>query len=147
MVRKIVPSDRELYVNLALRFYSSEAVQHSIPKEYIESSFDEMLRSDVYLDGYILEHDGKTAGYALISKTFSCEGGGLTVWIEEAFVMPEYRSLGLGKELFSSLEALYGSVLARMRLEVTPDNERARNLYHKLGFDILPYQQMVKEFK
>lgn len=146
MIRKIEPKDREIYIKLALKFYSSDAVNHSIPKKYIEDSFDEMMRSDVYLNGYIIEHEGKIVGYALISKTFSCEGGGLTVWIEEAFVLSEYRSLGLGGELFSSLERIYGCELARMRLEVTPDNERAKSLYRRLGFDVLPYRQMVKEF-
>lgn len=147
MIRKVEPKDRETYIGLAQQFYSSDAVQHAIPKDYIEAAFDEMMRSDVYADGYILTHGGKPAGYALIAKTFSCEGGGLTVWIEEIFILPEYRSLGLGGALFAALEAEYGRSLARMRLEITPENMRARSLYQKLGFKELSYQQMVKEFK
>ncbi len=147
MIRKVELNDRETYIGLAQRFYSSDAVQHTIPRQHIEATFDEMMRSDVYADGYILTHDGKPAGYALIAKTFSCEGGGLTVWIEEIFILPEYRSLGLGRTLFSMLEAEYGRSLARMRLEIEPGNMRAKNLYQNLGFQVLPYQQMVKEFK
>ena len=147
MVRKVLPKDRETYIELAWQFYSSDAVHHSIPRENIEATFDEMMRSDVYTQGYILAHEAKPVGYVLIAKTFSCEGGGLTVWIEEAFILPEYRSLGLGRALFATLEAEYGASLARMRLEIAPDNTRARSLYQRLGFEVLPYQQMVKEFK
>lgn len=147
MVRKVELGDRDAYIGLVQQFYSSEAVQHAIPRENIEATFDELMRSDVYAQGYMLIHNGQPAGYALLAKTFSCEGGGLTVWVEEAFIRPEYRSLGLGSALFSAIEAEYGPSLARMRLEITPDNLRAKSLYHKLGFQEFPYLQMVKEFK
>ncbi len=147
MVRKIEPADREAYIGLVQQFYSSDAVQHTVPKENIEATFDEMMRSDVYAQGYMLIYDGQAAGYALVAKTFSCEGGGLTVWVEEAFIAPSYRSLGLGKALFAAIEAEHGPRLARMRLEITPDNTRAKSLYQKLGFQEFPYLQMVKEFK
>ena len=147
MVRKIEPGDREVYIGLVQEFYRSDAVQHAIPRGHIEATFDEMLRSDVYVQGYMLIHGDRPAGYALIAKTFSCEGGGLTVWVEEAFIRPEYRSLGLGRALFAALEAEHGPALARMRLELTPGNARAKSLYERLGFEELPYLQMVKEFK
>ncbi len=147
MVRKVELGDRDAYIGLVQQFYDSDAVQHTIPRENIEATFDEMMRSDVYAQGYLLIHNDKPAGYALIAKTFSCEGGGLTVWIEEAFICAQYRSLGLGRALFAAIEAEYGPSLARMRLEITPDNLRAKSLYQKLGFQEFPYLQMVKEFK
>ncbi len=147
MVRKVEPEDRETYIALAQQFYSSDAVHHAIPKENIEATFDEMMRSDVYAVGYILTCEGNPAGYALVAKTFSCEGGGLTVWIEEAYILPEYRSRGLGSALFAAVETEYGPTLARMRLEIAPDNARAKSLYRKMGFEELPYQQMAKAFK
>lgn len=147
MIRKVEAGDKAHYVAMAQQFYNSDAVDHTIPVAYIEAAFDELMRSDVYLDGYMLEHEGEIAGYALIAKTFSSEGGGLTVWVEEAYVLSQFRSLGLGKSLFSFLEQTYGDALARIRLEIVPDNVRARALYEKLGFEILPYQQMVREFK
>ncbi|MFV0496843.1 MAG: GNAT family N-acetyltransferase [Candidatus Fimivivens sp.] len=147
MIRKVTPSDRETYVGLAQKFYNSDAVDHDIPTKYIEATFDELMRADIYAEGYLMTHDGKAVGYALIAKTFSCEGGGLTVWVEEVFILPEYRSLGLGKALFAVLEERYSGSLARMRLEIAPDNRRAKNLYQRLGFRELAYRQMVKAFK
>lgn len=147
MIRKVTPADRELYISMTQSFYNSEAVCHPVPLRNIEAAFDEMMRSDVYMEGYILEHEGKAAGYANIAKTFSCEGGGLTVWVEELFMLPEYRSKGLGREFFAFLENRFGEKLARMRLEITDSNVNAKRLYKRLGFEELDYRQMVKEFR
>ena len=147
MVRKVVEADRQSYMSMVKDFYNSEAVCHEIPMSHIEAAFDEMMRSDVYMEGFMLEADGETAGYANIAKTFSCEGGGLTVWVEEIFILPQFRCRGLGRELFAFLEQRYGAELARMRLEVTDENERAAKLYRSLGFERLEYRQLVKEFR
>ena len=147
MIRSICSADRELYISMAESFYSSEAVCHSIPRGHIEAAFDEMMRSDVYMEGFILYCGEEPAGYANIAKTFSCEGGGLTVWIEEIFVLPDHRSKGLGSELFGFLENRFGNSLARMRLELTDSNADAGRLYGRLGFEPLDYRQMLKEFR
>lgn len=147
MIRKVCEADRELYISMAKGFYTSEAVCHEIPYEHFDIAFDEMMRSDVYMEGFILMDVDKPVGYANVAKTFSCEGGGLTVWLEELFVYPEYRSKGFGRELIAFLEQYYGSALARMRLEVTDSNKDAARFYRRHGFEALDYSQMVKEFK
>ncbi len=143
MIRKLNLSDKELYFNFVREFYGSDAVLHNISEKNIEATFSELMRSDVYTECFILETDGAAAGYALIAKTFSQEAGGFTVWIEELYVLPQYRSKGLGGEFFSFLEKEYP--VARYRLEVEPENERAVALYIRKGFDTLEYGQMIKE--
>ena len=32
----------------------------------------------------------------------------------------------------------------RYRLEIEPDNDKARKLYERLGYKFLPYEQMLK---
>ena len=147
MIRSVCPDDRCLYIEMAESFYRSEAVCHEIPRSHIESAFEEMLRSDVYLEGFMLIYQDEVAGYAHIAKTFSCEGGGLTVWLEEIFVLPKFRSKGLAGELLEFLERRFGEKLARLRLEVTESNGRAAALYKRHGFEQLDYRQMVKDFK
>ena len=142
MLRKITPNDRETYIALSEEFYSSDAVSHSIPVEFHKISFDELMRSDECIECFIFEHEGETAGYALIAKTLSPEAGGVVVWIEELYVREGFRGKGLGKAFFAYMEQNYN--VSRYRLEVEPDNVRAKKLYSALGYKKLPYEQMIK---
>ncbi|MGM9522359.1 MAG: GNAT family N-acetyltransferase [Oscillospiraceae bacterium] len=145
MIREIVSSDREQYLSMVSEFYASPAVTHTVPAQYFENTFNELMRSDTYTFGYILEQDGKTAGYALLSKSYSQEAGGIVLWVEELYILPEFRSMGLGKEFFAFLEAEKYFGAKRVRLEVTKDNARAQALYKSLDFEPLPYLQMILE--
>ena len=143
MIRPITPADRENYLRMAHDFYHSEAVLHPVPDAYFVRAFDEMMRSDAYLSGLVFEIDGKTAGYALLAKTYSQEAGGPAVWIDELYVEPAFRSQGIGKAFFAELQRI--APAARYRLEIEPDNLRAERLYKSMGFDVLGYKQLVMD--
>lgn len=145
MIRKIEQRDKSLFLDMAKMFYRSSAVSHTIPEKYHECTFNELMRSDVYADCYIIEQDGKTAGYALLSKTFSQEAGGMAVWLEELFILEDFRGCGLGSEFLKFLEK--SNPAARYRLEVEPENEKAIALYRRNGYEMLPYLQMIKEMQ
>ena len=147
MIRKMTENDRELYIRMAEEFYSSDAVLHPVPHEYFERTADEALRSDAYAEIYLLEYEGRTAGYGLTARTFSQEAGGQVLWIEELYIREEYRSRGLGREFFSFIEEKNSGKIARLRLEVEEENTRAISLYKRLGYEVLDYKQMVKESK
>ncbi len=144
MIRKITKEDKEIFLCLAKEMYSSDAVLESIPNEYHERTFAELMRSNEYAEGYILECNGEIAGYGLTAKTFSQEAGGIVVWIEELYILEQFRSKGLGKEFFEYLEKHIGPKVKRLRLETEFENDRARKLYGRLGFKELEYMQMVK---
>lgn len=145
MIRKMQKKDREIFFNLAELFYASDAVMHPIPQKHHIDTFNEIMRSDAYIEGYIFEVKDKPAGYAITTKTFSPEAGGIILWIDEIFVLEEYRSQGFGKEFFNVLNTTLDSSIVRLRLEVEPDNERAIKLYENMGFKKLEYDQMFKD--
>ena len=144
MIRKFVPEDREDYIRFSTEFYNSSAVDKPVPREHFEQGFDEMMRSDVYVQGYMLVCDGNNVGYCVSMKTYSVEAGGITIWIDELFVLEEYRSKGLGRELFKYIEENGDKKLRRIRLEVELENGRAISLYKKMGFEPAPYDGMWK---
>ena len=144
MIRKFVPEDREDYIRFSTEFYNSSPVDKPVPREHFEQGFDEMMRSDVYVQGYMLVCDGNNVGYCVIMKTYSVEAGGITIWIDELFVLEEYRSKGLGRELFKYIEENGDKKLRRIRLEVELENGRAISLYKKMGFEPAPYDGMWK---
>lgn len=143
MIRPIQEKDRALYLALADEFYHSDAVLHPVPPAYLEAAFAEMTRSDVYLQGYILEHEGETAGYAVLAKMFSCEAGGLCVWIEEIYIRAAFRGKGLGGEFLRFCKAIPD--VKRLRLEIEESNTAADALYRRNGFQPLDYAQRVLE--
>ena len=101
------------------------------------------MRSDTYLSCYLFEAEGRPVGYALTNRTFSHETGGPVLWLEELYLLPEYRSRGLGRAMFAYLEQNSGA--ARIRFEVEPKNHRALSLYRALGYQNLDYLQMYKD--
>ena len=145
MVRKVTPQDKEMYLSLTEKFYQSDAVSHNIPLENRLNTWDEIMRSDEYADCYFVIKDSAVAGYMLLAYTFSQEAGGKTAWIEEIYILPEFRSQGLGSEFFEFIKSEIEPVCARLRLEVEEDNIRAKKLYASLGFKPLEYEQMIRE--
>lgn len=142
MIRAIKENDRELYLQLAEEFYSSAAVLHSIPRAYMERTFEEFTSSDVYAEGFFICDKEEVCGYALVSKSFSQEVGGKVVWLEEIYLRENSRGKGLGKEFFAFFKEKYASA-RRLRLEVEPENVKAQKLYDSLDFKELGYKQMV----
>lgn len=145
MLRKIRKEDKSVYLEMAKSFYSSDAVDHKIPEIHMINTFNELMRSDNYVSGYIMEQESNIAGYALLTKTFSQEAGGMVVWIDELYVMPEYRRCGLGHEFFSYLQNNLCDNVKRIRLEVEESNKKAISLYKRMGFKDLPYSQMISD--
>lgn len=141
MIREIRNEDRAIYYDLADKFYHSDAVNAPVPAANYQATFDEMMRADTYVKGYLFEVNDEVCGFALLSKTFSQEAGGLSVTIEEIYIEPPYRGKGIGTSFFEFLKREIPAM--RYRLEVEDDNEGAKRLYERMGFELLPYLQMV----
>lgn len=142
MLRRFTAADRAAYLQMAHDFYRSDAVDHVIPDSYIEKTADAVLAGTPFASIYLLEADDQTAGYALLAHTWSQEGGGETVWVDELYLLPQFRGQGLGTAFFTKLRERFPNT-ARFRLEIEPDNEKARALYRRMGYKPLNYQQMV----
>ncbi|MGN1042706.1 MAG: GNAT family N-acetyltransferase [Christensenellales bacterium] len=145
MIRPINRDDKDFFIDSCREFYSSSAVMHAVSEKNFEKTFSLLMQENPYARCYIYETEGKKAAYLLISITYSNECGGIVVWLEEMFVLPRYRSRGIGSELFRYVENEYKNAACRFRLEATRENERAIALYKKLGYHVFDYLQMVKE--
>ena len=141
---RIRKEDHDEFVAMGREFYNSPAVLHSIPDENFERTFGLLMDSSSFAD-CIMFRDGDTVcGYALLALTYSNEAGGMVVWIEEIYVKPQYRGKGIGGAFFEYFDREYKDI-ARIRLEIYPENKKAAELYRKNGFTELGYQQMYKE--
>lgn len=144
MIREMNENDQDIFYKLTNLFYKSDSVLADIPNDFHIKTFKEIMRSSDYLNGYILLKDNKPAGYALTSKYYSHEAGGITLFVDELFVLKEYRSQGLAKEFFQYINDNLDDTVVRLRLEVESDNNGAIKLYDNEGFSFLNYAQMIK---
>ena len=67
----------------------------------------------------------------------------MAAWIEELYVDSDFRGLGIGSRFFDFLKDEFKGKIKRLRLEVGDENEGAKKLYERLGFEFLDYRQMV----
>lgn len=125
------------------QFYTSDAVDHAVSEEVLEQTFEQAVSENPLITGFILEEEGKKAGYSYITHMYSTESGSC-IMIEELYLDPSMRGKGLGHAFFHWLFRAYPDT-ARFRLEVTAENSRAEALYERLGFAALDYHQMIRE--
>ena len=142
-IRSIEQADRAYFIRSVNEFYHSPAVCHEIPPRNAERTFELLMHGSPYADCLIAEgEDGTPCAYLLLALTWSNEAGGLCVWLEELMVDETMRGKGVGSKMIAAVHEKYNTA-ARYRLEVTEENPRAAALYHILGFEDLPYRQMI----
>ena len=149
MFRDVVLNDKEIFLTMAKKFYSSSAVSqlsHCFDTKNFETAFSLAIEKSPYVRILMIDNDGMPIGFAQLSFTFSMEVGGMVVLIEDVYIDEKHRGSGYGKKLLSFLEKEY-STFKRFRLDVMRDNKKAINLFEKSGYRLYDYMQMVKDFK
>ena len=142
IIREIKEKDTNTIIDMMEEFYSSPAVFTNGSKEIFIADVNACLSNSPYLDGFVFELEGKIIGYGMVAKSFSTEFGKPCYWIEDIYLLGEYRGKKLGEKFFNFLFNRYTDGI--FRLEVEKENERAVSLYEKCGFTYLPYLEMKK---
>lgn len=99
--------------------------------------------SDPKFHALIAEWDGQPAGYALFFDFYSTWQG-RHLFLEDLFVRPQFRALGIGKALFAEV-ARYARErgCCGMRWEVLDWNQPAIDFYRSLGAEFLDTWKLV----
>lgn len=143
-IRVIERKDKKEILEMMRVFYDSPAVFHTSSDAVLERDVDDCLGDMPYVEGFVFADGEQLAGYAMISKGYTTEYGGLCIWIEDIFIKPKYRRQGLASVLFEYLEQRYPDAV-RFKLEVEKENEGAIEAYKKSGYKVSPYFEMTKE--
>jgi ribosomal protein S18 acetylase RimI-like enzyme len=84
---------------------------------------------------WVIEQGGESAGYLVLTWGYSLEFHGRDAFIDELYVAPGFRGVGLGREAVQWAEdACRAHGAGAVHLEVEIDNERAHALYRRSGF-------------
>jgi GNAT superfamily N-acetyltransferase len=124
-----IPAIRALIVALAVYEREPDAVKAS------EADLHEALfGSRPLAEAVLAEVDGTPAGIALFFTSFSTWAGKGGLYLEDLFVVPEARGLGLGKALLVHLAGIaVARGYARFEWSVLDWNEPAIGFYKALG--------------
>lgn len=139
--REMLPDDEKIVVDMMKTFYNSPAVSTNGSDEIFSRDFSACISDSPYIEGYIILNNHKTAGYAMLVKSFCTEFGKPCVWIEDIYILPEHRGKGLATDFVNSIKEKYPNSV--IRLEVENDNINAISVYEKCGFTRLPYSEMI----
>ena len=141
-IRNMQAEDETAVLEMMRVFYASEAVLSNGSEEIFRADFENCVKENPYLEGYIMESGGRILGYAMVAKSYSTEFGKPCIWIEDLFVKEAYRGCGIGSTLLQFVQDRFPGSL--FRLEVEQENTRAVAVYEKNGFSVLPYMEMKK---
>jgi GNAT superfamily N-acetyltransferase len=124
-----IPTIRALIVALAVYEKEPDAVKASAADLH-----DALFGPRPLAEAVLAESDGKAVGIALFFTSFSTWTGRGSLYLEDLFVLPEARGLGLGKALLVHLAGIavargYG----RFEWSVLDWNEPAIGFYKGLG--------------
>jgi GNAT superfamily N-acetyltransferase len=135
------------------QFYSMVALFEAQLREHgINSSVDALISTLRIVNnqpeyGFVLTatYDGLIVGVAYASSILSLEHGGWSGWLEELYVLPEWRSNGLGTRL---LDAVIAGAIERdwiaLDLEVDVGHQRVVSLYASRDFQPVPRTRFVR---
>ncbi len=130
VVRRATAADAEAILQLV----DALADYESLPRPSAEAKKRLAADLDKRFDAWIAEVDGKSAGYAFVFETYSSFLALPTLYLEDLFVLPEYRSRKVGFALFSEvLEEAKRRGCGRMEWTVLDWNELAIQFYKRAG--------------
>ena len=86
------------------------------------------------LECYLCDVEGKAAGYAFVFETYSSFLALPTLYLEDLFVLPEFRKKKVGYALFKAMVAeAHRRGCGRMEWTVLDWNQLAKDFYDRLG--------------
>ncbi len=133
LIRNCTEADAEILVNLVRELAVYEKLEEHA-KATPESFREHLFGPERAAEAILAEVDGEAVGFALFFRTFSTFRGQAGVYLEDLFVKPEHRGLGIGKALLATIAK---NVVTRNggRLEwaVLNWNEPAIGFYRSVG--------------
>ncbi|VXD23796.1 GNAT family N-acetyltransferase [Planktothrix paucivesiculata] len=138
IVRPATIEDISVLFELIQALAEYEKLSHEVTGNS-ETLKQHLFGSPSYAEAILAEIEGKAVGFALFFNNYSTFLTQPGMYLEDLFVLPEYRRQGMGKALITYLAELAVSRgYGRLEWAVLDWNQPAINLYQKIGAKILP---------
>lgn len=141
-VRPLKPEDFKPVLAMMKVFYASDALLIHPEEAVLRRTLTDAIGENPYVGGFAMELEGTLAGYGMVAKSYSTEAGGPCIWIEDIYILPDFRGKGLGTAFLKFVQERFPNAV-RIRLEAEPENAKAMAVYHAAGFSELGYTQLI----
>lgn len=143
-IRPAIPAD----VPQILAFIRGLALYERAPHE-VTATEEALLRDgfgpNPFYHCLMAEHDGQPAGFSFFFFNYSTWKGRPGVYLEDLYVEPRFRGLGIGKALLQQTAAFaLEKGCRRMQWEVLDWNTPAIDFYRAMGADFLDEWRNVR---
>lgn len=141
IIRRCEEKDEFEYVGLNLNFMKDVMEENpywdslKMPtEEEMRKTFREALGKSDHLMIIVAEKDGKVIGYANTWTVYSIWSMGKALTVDDLYVIPYYRRSGVGIKIMEFLiDYAERNKYKRVQLRAEKANEKAHNLYRRLG--------------
>jgi GNAT superfamily N-acetyltransferase len=135
-------------VPLILTFIRALATYERAPEAVVATEAD-LLRDGFGPNPYyfclIANHDGQPAGFAFYFFDYSTWLGRAGIYLEDIFVHPEFRGLGIGKALLKKVAQIAQEKgCARLKWAVLDWNTPAIDFYRAMGAEFMDEWRTVR---
>ncbi|OYE04687.1 GNAT family N-acetyltransferase [Nostoc sp. 'Peltigera membranacea cyanobiont' 232] len=137
ILRFAEPTDYSVLFQLIQGLAEYEKLSHAVTGNALALK-EHLFGSHRYIEAILAESAGQTVGFALFFHNYSTFLTKPGIYLEDLFVLPEYRRQGIGKALITKLAQItverdYG----RLEWSVLDWNEPAKAFYRSMGASIL----------
>lgn len=142
-LRRATPADVPALLEQMQPFNAGERIPWQ--PERIERALRHLLEHEGIGLVVVAIDDAVLHGYVILTFGFDLEWGGRDAFVTELWVVPEARGSGLGERLLQAAEAhARASEVGALHLVVRPENEGARRLYARVGYQPVPRLLLTK---
>ena len=128
-----VESDTEVLLEFMEAYYEYDG--HGFDREKARAALVGLLRDARFGRAWLVLDDDRAVGYIVLCFGYSLEWLGRDAFVDEFYLREEYRGRGWGRKTMAFIEeAARVEGIRTLHLEVMRKNERALELYEKIGF-------------
>ena len=110
-----------------------------------EAALRQLIADSAWGEAWLIDRGGAAQGYVVITWGFSLEFHGRDAFVDELYIVPELRGMGVGRRAIDhAAERCRARGIGALHLEVDPDNDRAVSLYRRNGFQERGYRLMSR---
>ncbi|HIK08302.1 MAG TPA: GNAT family N-acetyltransferase [Trichormus sp. M33_DOE_039] len=137
IVRCAEPDDSKALFELIQGLAEYEKLSHAVTGN-APALHEHLFGSRKYIEAILAEYEGKAVGFALFFHNYSTFLTKPGLYLEDLFVLPEYRRQGIGKALLIKLAQIaVERDCGRLEWTVLDWNESAQAFYRSMGASIL----------